>query len=108
MDLEQDTNQIYNAFVEAGLGTEARQLSTQKVVDGVLRKVAGLGHYIAILDSLLGNIDTSNQVVCNSLIQAKKEMAYYLYSIKQSNEYSRLKQNLSPKLFNQLDTVQSL
>lgn len=71
MDLEQDTNQIYNAFAEAGLGAEARQMSTQKIVNGVLRIVPGLGHYIAFLDSFCYNACNNNLSIKESPKNAK-------------------------------------
>ena len=54
----QAQNQVYNAFKEAGLEKEARQLSeTIKDNNGNIKVVPALGHYIALLDNIL---DTNN------------------------------------------------
>lgn len=45
-----EKNQIYNAFIEAGLKSEANLLSTTENGE----RIVGLGHYIAILDDLEG------------------------------------------------------
>jgi len=42
-------NQVYNAFVEAGLKEEANRLST--TINGKVQPA--LGHYIAVVDNIL-------------------------------------------------------
>jgi len=75
------TETIYNAFVEAGLEKEADRLSTTITdKDGNQKKVSGLGHYIAILDSHLDkNYDSTKDHLFNlSLDEAKDVVGEYL------------------------------
>ena len=47
------SNEIYNAFIEAGLSREANRLSETQAVEGRNRVAPAIGHYIAVLDNML-------------------------------------------------------
>ena len=71
----ENKNQIYNAFIEAGLKSEANCLSK---TDSKKKIIPGLGHYIALLDA---DINRNDSIPSKLFSKARNELWNHLDSL---------------------------